>query len=307
MKQRVFVLMLVTSLLMLALPAWAQDGDPVADGLAFLETMQNEDGGFTNGFAPESDTGATADAVVAYAAAGQDPNAVFSGEMMNPLTYLGVQVQEGNLAGAGQTAKVLSAVVAAGKDPADFAGHDLAADLLAMQADSSVFGGGAFDHCLSLVALQNAGADIPANAWDALLDSQQEDGGWGFMPDTPSDSNTTALCIQALALSEHTDAIAGALDYLAAIQNEDAGWPYQNPSEYGTDSDANSTALVTQALIAAGEDLAEWDNPQDWLPTLQLESGAFTFNLVMPADSVLATVAVIPALEGLPLNTWAAE
>jgi prenyltransferase beta subunit len=307
MFKRVFALIITLSLILVfALPALAQDDDgPSVKAVEFLKTMQNEDGGFTNGITPESDINATADAVVAIVAAGQDPNAFLVGDAMNPLAYLGAQVVEGNVADAGQTAKVLTAVIAAGKDEAEFAGHNLVEDLLTMQEEDGVFGFGAFDHCLVMIALQNAGVELPEGAVEALVSVQGEDGGWGFMAGEASDTNTTALCLQPLALTEETDAVDVAWEYLAAIQNEDGGWPYQNPSEYGTDSDTNSTSLVVQALIANGEDLADWNNPQEWLLSMQLESGSFSYQEAFPGDNFLATVAVIPAIEGVPLNAWA--
>ncbi len=308
LKRMLWLAMVAVMVVVLAGPVWAQDDlTPQEQAVAFLLTMQNEDGGFTNGFAPESDIGTTADVVVASVLAGQDPEGFFTGDMMNPLVYLGGQVAEGNFVGAGQLAKVILAVEAVGKDADDFAGHDLIADLLVMQDEAGVLGFGAFDHCLGMIALQNAAVKLPEGALDALLAVQDESGGWGFMAGEAPDTNTTALCLQALALTDSVGAIDAGLAYLAAIQNEDGGWPYQNPSEYGTDSDVNSTALVLQALIAAGEDPVDWNNPQDWLASMQLESGAFSFQEAMPGDNVPATVAAIPALAGYPLNAFAPE
>ncbi|MCD4684892.1 MAG: terpene cyclase/mutase family protein [Anaerolineae bacterium] len=305
MKRAGMLIVIVIVILALALPVFAQDDPtPSAQAVAYLLTMQNEDGGFTNGWAPESDLVTTADVVIAAVAAGENPEAFFAGDMMNPFGFLGMQLADGNVAGAGQLAKVAIAVAAAGKDVDDFSGHDLVADLLAMQGEDGTFGFGAFDHCLTVIALQNAGIELPEGTVNALVGVQNEDGGWGFMAGEASDTNTTGLCLQALALTDAVDAAGAGFDYLAAIQNEDGGWPYQNPSDYGTDSDANSTALIVQALIANGYDLAEWDNPQDFLLALQNESGSFSFQLAMPGDNVLATVAVIPAIEGLPLNAW---
>lgn len=295
----------VLIVLALAVPVLAQGDDPGAKAVEFLLTMQNEDGGFSNGFAPESDVSATADAVVAAALTGQNPQAFLIGDMMNPLTFLGIQVDQGNVAGAGQWAKVLTAVIAAGKDARDFAGHDLVADLLAMQAEGGLFGTGAFDHCLAMIALENAAEELPEGSVEVLLADQNENGGWGFMSGELPDTNTTALCLQALALTGEDAAIDAGLAYLASIQNEDGGWPYQNPSEWGTDSDTSSTALVIQALIATGNDLVEWNNPQAWVLSMQLESGAFSFQAAAPGDNVLATVAAIPAIEGQALNAWA--
>ncbi|MBN1201165.1 MAG: terpene cyclase/mutase family protein [Anaerolineae bacterium] len=304
MFKRLSVLML-TLCIVLALPVLAQDDDPAAAALAFLKTVQNADGGISNGFDPTSDTSTTADAVVAIAVAGLDPNAFLTGDLVNPLLFLAAQVNAGNVTDAGTTAKVLTAAIAAGKDPAGFSDHDLVGDLLALQADDGLFGFGAYDHCLSMIALQNAGAELPDGAVDALLGVQGEDGGWGFMAGEASDTNTTGLCLQALALTGEVGAVEAGLAYLAAIQNEDGGWPYQNPSDYGTDSDTNSTALVVQALVANGEELADWNSPQEWLLSMQNDSGSFSFQAAMPGDNVLATVAVIPAIEGVPLNAWA--
>ena len=288
-----------------ALPVLAQERiSPSARAIDFLKTKQNDDGGFSNGFAPESDLTTTADAVIAASLAGQDPETVFTIGTVTPLTYLETQVAGGQVSSTGQIAKVMLAVIAAGEDPEEFAGHNLVEDLAATQGKDGLFGAGAFDHCLAMIAQQTT--EIEANGTvEALLGAQNEDGGWGFMAGEKSDTNTTGLCLQALALTESPEAVEAGFAYLSAIQNEDGGWPYQNPSEYGTDSDANSTALVIQALVANSEDLAEWNSPQDWLLSMQLESGAFSFQAAMPGDNVLATVAAIPALEAKPLNAWA--
>lgn len=308
MFKRMMALMLVLSLV-LALPVFAQDTPktPSAKAIEFLKTKQNTDGGFTNGFAPESDITTTADVIVAAALAGDDPAKFVAGDNATPITYLEAQVQADQVTAAGKIAKVLTAAVAAGADEKDFGGHNLVEDLLAAQDKSGVFGTGAFDHCLSVIALQNVGVELPDGTLDALVAAQNKDGGWGFQPGQSSDTNTTGLCLQALALTDKTDVVKMGLDYLKAIQNKDGGWPYQNPSDYGTDSDSNSTALVIQALIATGEDLAKWNNPQDWLLSMQLESGSFGFQTAVPGDNIPATVAAIPAVEGKPLNTWALD
>ncbi len=307
MFKRVTALTLTFALVLsFALPAWAQDGaEPIARAVDFLLSVQNEDGGFPNGFAPESDLSATADAVLALAAAGVDFAETFA-DAPSPLDFLAEQLESDAEISVGQLAKIVNALVAAGLDPAQFADRDLVAQLLDAQADDGTFGSGPFDHCLTLVALENAGAAVPQEAVEAALAAQNEDGGWAFMAETPSDTNSTALCVQALAALEAEDAIDAALAYLAAIQNEDGGWPYQNPSDYGTDSDTNSTALVVQALLAVGLE-EETAAPVAWLLEMQQESGAFAFQAAYLDDNILATVAVIPSLAGLPLNAWAPD
>lgn len=286
-------------------PVFAQDDtDPALKALDYLDSVQNADGGFPTGYAPESDLSTTADVIVAFVAAGEDPNAVLSPDMANPYYFLGQQVEADTVTAAGQIAKIATAVVAGGKDVTAFGGHNLVDDLLALQDESGVFGTGAFEHCLSLIALENAGVELPEGAVEVAVSAQAEEGGWGFAADQAPDTNTTALCVQALALTGQADAVDAALAYFESIQNEDGGWPYQNPSDYGTDSDANSTALVIQALLAAGEDLAGWNNPQEWLLSLQNEDGAFGYQTAVPDSNILATVGAIPALEGVTLNAW---
>jgi prenyltransferase beta subunit len=302
MFRRALALMLTFSLLFV-FPVLAQDDtDPGAVAVEYLRTLQNDDGGFSNGWTLESDLSTTADIVVAAVAAEQDPVDFLAGD---PVDYLENQVKEGNVTSTGQIAKVLTAVVVAGKDSTDFGGHNLLDDLLATQTKAGILGAGAFDHCLAVIALQNAATDLPEGTVEALVAVQNDDGGWGFMAGEASDTNTTGLCLQALALTDAADAVHAGLAYLQTIQNEDDGWPYQSPSDFGTDSDTNSTALVVQALIANGQDLAEWGNPQEWLLSMQNESGSFSFQAAVPGDNVLATVAVISAVEGVPLNAWA--
>jgi hypothetical protein len=74
------------------------------------------------------------------------------------------------------------------------------------------------------------------------------------------------------------------------------GWTYQKPSAFGEATDANSTALVMQALVAAGEDLAAWNDPSQALLALQVPSGAFIFNAATSSENLLATVQALPAL-----------
>lgn len=308
MKRFVYGLAIFALVAVMGSSAAAQDPEDAAGrALVYLGTIQNDDGGFSNGFAPESDLGATADAVVAIVAAGEDPRDFVTGEATNPLTALEAQLEAGVPEGAGQLAKIITALAAAGGDATDFGGRDLPAELIALQAEDGVFGLGAFDHCLSLIALQNAGVALPGEAVEALVAAQGEDGGWGFMAGQASDTNTTGLCLQALAREDAAESAHAARGYLAAIQNEDGGWPYQNPSDFGTLSDASSTAIVIQALLALDEDLADWNTPQDFLLSLQEDSGAFRYQAEAPGDNILATIAAIPALAGVPLNDWAPE
>ncbi|MCL4863122.1 MAG: hypothetical protein KJZ93_27200, partial [Caldilineaceae bacterium] len=95
--------------------------------------------------------------------------------------------------------------------------------------------------------------------------------------------------------------VVDALAYLDSAPNEDGGFPYAPGPD--APSDANSTAYVVQALIAAGEDPlgARWTvsatTPISYLLTLQLPNGSFEWQPGAGANQ-LATQQVIPALLG---------
>jgi squalene cyclase len=148
---------------------------------------------------------------------------------------------------------------------------------------------------------------VPEDVIARLIAAQTQDGAWAFTGDTAAgagDTNTTALVVQALIATGHRDAIGRALDYFRRTQNADAGWPYQIPSAYGTETDANSTANVIQALIAAGESLSDWSkagrsDPLGALVTLQDDkTGALNYQASLPGANLLATLQAIPALKG---------
>jgi len=296
-------LVLATALavwLLAPLPAGAQTpAAPVQAALDWLRTQQQPDGGFSNGFVPGSDPGATADAVLAIAAAGGNPSEWTLGGN-TPLDALQAALGAGAVQGAGAFAKLALAARTAGLDVRSFGGVDLTARILEdYSAETGLFGGGPFDSALAIQALVAGDTDLPDGAIDGLLAARLPDGTYAFNGDlTPGagDSNTTATAVMALLAAGEQQATAPSLDYFRAAQNDDGGWTYQKPSAFGEATDANSTALVIQALLATGEDLSAWNDPASALLALQQSSGAFAFNVDAPADNLLATVQAIPAL-----------
>lgn len=304
-------LVLVAALagLVLAPSSAAAQSNPLQAALDWLRTQQQADGGFSNGFVPGSDPGATADAVLAITSAGEDAARWTTGGN-GPLDALRVAVGGGAVTGAGGFAKVALAVQAAGQDVRSFGGVDLTTAILAdHNAGAGLFGGGPYDTALAMQALLSAGAALPDGVIDGLLATRLPDGAYAFNGDlTPGtgDSNTTAVVVLALMAAGEADAAAASLEYFRSTQNDDGGWTYQKPSAFGEATDANSTALVMQALVAAGEDLAAWNDPASALLSLQQPSGAFAFNGEMPGDNLLASVQAIPAL-ALPTESPAQD
>ncbi len=185
----------------------------------------------------------------------------------------------------------------------------------ATPADSYVSGVGyATDAGFAAWAMLGAAAlseTIPADAVTALAGKALLSGGWEWQSTFGADTNTTALAIQALVAAGQptsTATIQNGLTFLATAQNDDGGFTYDPASIFSTDSDADSTAYVVQALVAAGEDptAARWtqggNTPIDYLLARQLPDGSLEWQAGTGTNQ-LATQQAIPALlgESLPL------
>ena len=91
------------------------------------------------------------------------------------------------------------------------------------------------------------------------------------------------------------------LAFLSTLLVPDGGFAY-GPADPLV-ADANSTALVSQALIATGEDSAspKWGNAPLALALFQTPSGGLRYMATVEEPNLLATVQAIPAMEGLSL------
>jgi hypothetical protein len=281
-------------------------GDPVAASstaaATWLAGRSEADGGVSSGFAPGSDVGTTADAVIALATAGR-PTAAH-------LDYLAAQVRTNSKLTTGLMAKIALAVHAADSDPRAFAGVDLAEKLLAAyRSDTGVIGDSVFTHSLAMLALARVGSRVPEKAVTTLESLQAPSGGWAFAGGDKADVDTTAVAVQALIAvgrpAQRGSAGRG-LGYLHSLQNSDGGFPYQVPSEFGTESNVNSTALVAQTIIAAGDQPESWaarhGNPLSFIVRMANDGGAFGFQKSFADDNVLATAGAIPALLRKPIG-----
>lgn len=309
MQVRITILTAILALLAIGTVPVLAAADTGA-ALDYLKTQQNVDGGFGSGFSPDSTVGSTSDVVLAIVASGGDP-ATFDQGGNTPISYL--EENAASVATGGDLAKLIMAAIAVGKNPREFGGADSVARLEAMIGADGRIGTEAdtfVSHLLSVVALKSAQRTVPAAAVDQITAAQQDSGSWAWdgSAETAGDTNTTAFAIQALIAAGEApdgDTIVKALDYYKGIQNGDGGWPYQNPSDFGTATDANSTAVTVQALIAAGQDPAgagwatpEGNTPLSALEALQNESGAFAWQAAVPDDNLLATIQALPAVAG---------
>ena len=301
----------------------AQEGTPraaaqadVAAASAWLRTHQGKDGGFL-GSSGEPDPGVTTDAALAlYAAGDVDPEAAAA--LHSAVDYLDPNGADYAAMGAGQAAKLAMAAVAGGRDPHDFAGMNLVAAIEAPASTTlanpipGIFGDDLYDHALAILALVATGDEIPTDALVPFRDRQGANGGWAYDGSTEAgaaDSNTTALVIQALAASGHgaDQMVERGLAFLQTLRVPDgSGFAFQAADPL--QADANSTALVLQALLATGADPtgAEWGNAPRALAHFRTADGGLRYMASDEAPNLLATVQGIPALAGLPLPVAAA-
>jgi hypothetical protein len=158
---------------------------------------------------------------------------------------------------------------------------------------------------------------VPSSATHYLKGLQQGNGGWEWAVGQGTDTNSTALALQALIAAGEpatSSVITNGLSYLENAQNEDGGFPYSPDSPWGTTSDANSTAYAVQALLATGEDplTGTWaisdTNPISYLLSLQLSDGSFEWQ-EGSGTNLFATRQVIPALlhQPFPLKATSVE
>lgn len=261
-------------------------------GLSYLQRQQQADGGIV-GFSGVSDPDTTARVVLAFALAGEPVSEVITGTGSSMPDYLATQAITftHDITGTllpGRAGLLLSAAAGAGDDPSNFGGMDLVAALEASyQPDTGTYSttakqdfssGQASDsnQAWAILGLSLAGKSVPEAASQYLVNSQAENGSWGF-----DDPDTTALAVTALLSSQRLKAteapIQKAIEYFITTQAPSGGW---KPS-WDTDSlNADSTGWILQALVSAGEDptsqtwTVEQGNPVQALLSLHKPDGS---------------------------------
>lgn len=270
-------------------------GPEAAGAVAWLRGQQNADGGYPGFSGPASDPSASADAALAFVSTGVGLGDVKKGDT-SLLDYLHASAPGLK---AGPAAKYVLVAANIGEDPSAFGNADLVALSTAEKSADGVYGNSYFIHALVVLAHAIAKSPDAAKALDngVLLKAQQVDGGWGFDAKGSSDTNTTALVVQALIASgQGGDATTRGMAYMEGALQSTGLYPFDGKSGEG---DVNSTAYVLQAKIAARANPAEITRTRAALVALQNPSGAFPFQKAAPDDNLLATVQAIPALNGV--------
>ena len=257
------------------LPLLAANGDEAA--AAFISsTLAAANDHYVYPNSTFFDGGNTIDAIIALSAVGtqqSQSNASLAYLEDNLDTYIGA----GGEVYAGPLAKALLATVVTGSDPTSFGGHDLVAELQALEttkgrfSDDSAYGdySNTIGQSLAVLALSRAGEGLNAVAVQAVLDQQCADGGFrGTLYDSAgcvSDADATAFAVQAMLMASDTlvcgddaglparaAAAAGrGLDLLEDVQDASGGFASADGAV-----NANTTGVAAQAFVAGGRTAA---------------------------------------------------
>jgi len=276
-------LIAVSGVTVTVLPSYAAppSSDPVTAaeyGASWLARLVNDQGFIPNALdAPN--VSATIDTALALGAARVD-EATFDRMLDWARTNVESVIVQGGFDQPG-TIGLLLMLARLGDIPTnDFGGVDLLARLDATLGDFApgLYGGsdptydGAYRQSMALLGIASTGTTPSPVATQWLVDQQctgtpaTATGGWQpyranladpcAAPDpvmfTGPDTNSTAAAIQALDALGVSAPLGPALDFLASVESETGGFGFIP----GLDDDPNSTALVIQAIVAAGE------NPQ---------------------------------------------
>jgi energy-coupling factor transport system substrate-specific component len=268
----------------------AEEAIAVGRALHWLEGQQRPSGGFAadSGRAPGAEI--TSWAMLALAAAGRNPLDVTTNGK-SPVDFL--RSHSGEIEDAGDVARTILSLVAAGVDPRHFGGENLVDRLLSQRRDSGSYQGWPATSAYAVLALRAAGgggSTAGTVAW--LRKVQGKDGGWGNEPGDPSTPEITGAVLQVL--SAGSDASDRALDYLRGAKRPNGGFaPGNNLS-----ANAQSTAWTCEGLLATGKDPNSFGTGKSsfaYLRDLQADDGHFLKEPGVDASPVWVTAnAIIP-------------
>ncbi len=283
------------------LPARAQN-DPGSRALRYLASQQSAlTGAEPAGFSAYDTSELYA---IGAAAAGYDPNALRNSAGPSVIDYLKTNALPATVDG-GNTGRLLLAAVAARQSLAPFGTVYLVSKLNSFYAGGFYQANSAQGQALAILGLKAAGQAVPQLAIDVVKKAQDADGGWDYLlvandPNAAtnfdtSDTNSTAFALMALAAVGDHSLDTSALAWLRTQQQPDGGFAYQ-----GSPSDPDSTALVLQALVATGQNLAgcrfnqSGNTPLTYLVSTQDASGGYLgYSGIDPGTTAMAVAGVL--------------
>jgi energy-coupling factor transport system substrate-specific component len=213
----------------------------------WLVSQQNGDGGW--GSSPGNDSGAemTCWAMLGLEASGRNPLDIVSKRGKTPVDFLRASVDQ--LASPGDLARTILALEGTGVDPRQFGGRNLVEGLLNRRRSNGSYEGWPGSTAFAVIALRAAGISggiEESVSW--LRGVQNEDGGWGDVPSSPSTADGTGAVMQALSRGSKT--MGRAINYLRGVQRKGGGFSLGGNGVVNS----QSTAWAIQGILAAGGD-----------------------------------------------------
>jgi energy-coupling factor transport system substrate-specific component len=289
----------VASLLALALalaavlPAPARASAQTSRAAAWLASAQNSDGGWGASRDADSKPDLTAWVMLGLEAAGRNPLDLSRGGR-TPVDYLRSKVR--GLGSAGDFARTILALKGAGVNPRDFGGRNLVAALAKRRRSNGSFEGWPGSTAFAIIALRASGSGGGLDrsiSW--LAKAQNDDGGWGDTPGSPSTADGTGAAIQAIPGS---DAASRGLAYLRKAQRPGGGFALGGSG--GVNS--QSTAWAAQGMIALGTDPANVEkggkSALDYLSARQDGDGHYRYSASSDQTPVWVTGQALAATAG---------
>jgi energy-coupling factor transport system substrate-specific component len=277
----------------------AEEAAAFGRALQWLEAQQRPSGGFAVDSDREAGAEITSWATLALAAAGRNPLDVAKGGK-TPVDFLRSHVDE--IKDAGDVARTILALEAAGSDPRQFAGENLIERLLAQRRQNGSYQGWPATSAYAVLALRAAGADdATAKTVDWLRKVQAKDGGWGNNPGDPATPEITGGVLQVL--TPGSDASDRALAYLRGAKRPNGGFAPGN----NLAANAQATAWAAEGLLAADKDPASFGpgaSSLAYLLDLQADDGHFLQAPGQDVSPVWVTADAIVPLAGahLPIS-----
>jgi Prenyltransferase and squalene oxidase repeat len=285
-------LLLVALALATLAPARAE-ASGVGRAADWLVSAQNPDGGF--GSAPDEDSGAemTGWAMLGLEAAGRNPLDVARAGR-TPVDFLRGDL--GALKSPGDLARTILALEGAGVDPRAFAGANLVSRLLAKRRDNGSYEGWPGSTAFAAIALRTAGVSGLDRTLSWLRQVQNDDGGWGDVPGSPSTADGTGAVMQAL--SSDSKAARHGLSYLRQAQVPGGGFPLGGNGA----PNSQSTAWAIQGVLALGGDPGSFRrggaSAPDYLAARQAGDGHYRYSKSSDQTPIWVTGQALVAAAG---------
>lgn len=277
----------------LAAPARAAGVDQAA---SWLESTQSSDGGFASSPGEKSSAAITGWAMLGLEAVDRNPLDVTAGGR-SPVDFLRANLAE--VSSSGDIARTIVALEGAGVDPRSFGGKNLVSQLLGRRADNGSFQGWPGTTSFSVIALRTAGATGGLGATLSWLSgAQNSDGGWGDLPQPPSNADVTGSAMQAMPDTEAADL---GLSYLRKHQRAGGGFAIGDSGAVNS----QSTAWAVQGMLAVGADPAtievDGQSGLDYLAAQQADDGHYRYSASKDQTPVWVTAEVLVATAGKSL------